>query len=198
MSFLNSLKKMLQGSDSNTKEEVHCKELIRLISFAQKTKTLMGGNYGIKVSYSRPNRDQNQYTSPIYAEFAFYDFEYIKFARDYALNSGQSDIGKRMVQHYYKCIAQEAGLTPNDWPYGVDAFDFGRMLTNSDPFGFTTLIPDQNNDDLFTMRINAGHATQNGILASRLIVQECLTHFPNLTVSKPIAIADRFFFTISI
>lgn len=199
MGFFSSVKKVFQGSSSTgQKEEVYCPELIRLIAFAQKTKPLAGGNYGIKVSYSAPNRSQSQYTSPIIAEFGFYDFDYIKFARDYAFSPRQSDTDKRMVQHYYQRITQEAGLSKEDWPYGMDVFDFGRMLTNSDPLNFTALIPDQNDDDIFTIRIKAGHAVQNGILASKLVIQECLTHFPNLAISKPTAIADRFFFTISI
>lgn len=199
MGLFNSIKKAFHGNATTSeKDSVHCNELIRFISFAQKTKPLMKGNYGIKVKYSRPKHEENKYTGDICAEFGFWDFNHIGFARDFALKASQSELNKRMVQIYYDSINKDAGLTPDDWPYRMDVYDFGRMLTNSDEFGLYSLIPDQYSDDIFTMKIKGGFASQNGALAYNLVEAECRKHFPNLNIKKTYANVDGFHFTISI
>jgi len=201
MNLIHSFKRLFQSGNSGNsgkKQDTHCEELLRFIAFAQKTKPLMGGNYGMTVSYSSPKRANNEFTADVFAEFGFYDFDYIKFARNYALKARTSDTAAKMVNLYYNNINKEAGLSRSDWPYGMDVYDFARMLTNSDSLGYSSLISDQYNEDIFKLKIKVGFATQNGIAAYKLIEQECRKYFPNLQYKKYFATADGFLFTIKI
>ena len=198
MGFFDSLKTIFQNGNNQADETTHCEELIRLITFAQKTKHLSGGNYGIYVSYSRPDHNKSEYTSKINAEYGFYDFDCITHAREFALEANASSLAANMVQLYYNKINTDANMTESDWPYGMDVYDFARMLTNRDEFGFYGLIPDQNNEDIFTMKVKVGFASQNGILACKLVKQECLKNFPSLVITDTYSNTDFFHFKINI
>lgn len=200
MGLFDSFKKMIRSdnSSSSAKQVVNCEELIQLISFTQKVKPLMGGNYGITVAYSQPDRRSNEYTAPVHAEFGFYDFNYIKFARNYALDAGRSDLAHQMVPFYYNSINKDAGITRDDWPYRMDVFDFARILTNRDPHPYISLIPDNNDEDIYKLRVVTGFTTQNGVLAYNLIEKECLSRFPNLKIQKQFVYPERFLFKISL
>lgn len=201
MGFLNSLGKIFpyKGIGSSEKNKaVRCDELIRLISFAQKTKPLMGGNYGITVTYDRPRYDRGEYVSRIKAEFGFYDFDCIRFAREYAIGAVQNEVTANMVRFYYDKICSEANLTPNDWPYKMDIYDFTRMIANTDQFGLYSLIPHASDEDIFTIRIWAGSSAESGVTVYKSIEKDILDHFPYLYITKGGISADRCMFHINI
>lgn len=155
------------------------KQLICFISFAKKIKPLTGGNYGIYISYDAPT--QNEYASRLYATLGFYDFNEIKFARKDAIDS--SSVAASMIQYYYENISERAGLNQQDWPYGIDAYDFADVLRGTFCESYFTLIPDDYNDDIFTFKVVGGIDSRNAAQVSNAVINVLKSQFPELQIS---------------
>lgn len=155
-------------------------QLIRFISFAKKIKPLTGGNYGIHISYDAPG--QNECISRLYATLGFYDFDEIRFAREYAIGSSGAPVN--MIQYYYKNISEQAGLTQQDWPYGIDQYDFVDVLRGTYCESYFTLIPDDYNDDIFTFKVVGGIDSRNAAQVSNAVINVLESQFPELQFSK--------------
>ena len=169
-----------KSSSSNLLEDTNkYKELIRFISFVKKTKPLMGGNYGIFITYEAPRA--GEYTSRLYATIGFCDFKEIQFAREYA--TGVSRAPGNMVHLYYKQICERAALKQQDWPYAIDEYDFARVLCG-DFYDYFTLIPDDNNDDIFEFRVAGGTDARNAVLVFNAVMNVLKAQFPELKISK--------------
>lgn len=161
-------------------ESSRYRELIRFIAFAKKIKPMLGGNYGIYVSYEAP--EKGQYTSRLYATFGFYDFNEIGFAREYAIGSSSAPVN--MVQHYYRDISNRVGLSEQDWPYGIDAYDFAEVLRGTYCESFFTLIPDESNEDIFKFSVVGGTDSRNAAQVSNVILGVLNDRFPELEITK--------------
>jgi len=141
---------------------------------------MLGGNYGICISYEAP--EKGQYTSRLYATFGFYDFDEIRFAREYAIGSSGAPVN--MIQYYYKNISEQAGLTQQDWPYGIDQYDFVDVLRGTYCESYFTLIPDDYNDDIFTFKVVGGIDSRNAAQVSNAVINVLKSQFPELQFSK--------------
>lgn len=172
------------GKKSNTtsisQDNQKFEQLICFISFAKRIKPLTGGNYGIYISYEAPG--QSEYTSRLYATLGFYDFDEIAFARKYAI--GSSSAPTNMIQYYYESISEQAGLNRQDWPYGIDAYDFADVLRGTFCESFFTLIPDEYNDDIFTFKVVGGIDSRNAVQVSNAVINVLKSNFPELQISK--------------
>lgn len=155
-------------------------QLIRFVSFAKKIKPLTGGNYGIYISYDAPG--QSEYISRLYATLGFYDFDEIRFAREFAI--GSSSAAVNMIQHYYNNISEQAGLNQQDWPYGIDAYGFADVLRGTYYESYFTLIPDEYNDDIFTFKVVGGIDSRNATQVSNAVMNVLKSQFPELQISK--------------
>lgn len=170
-----------KNNSTNLSQDIEkYKQLIRFITFAKRIKPLTGGNYGIYISYDTPG--QNEYTSRLYATLGFYDFDEIKFAREDAIGSSSAPVS--MVQYYYKKISEEAGLNQQDWPYGIDAYDFADVLRGTYCESYFTLIPDDYNDDIFKFKVVGGIDARNATQVSNVIINVLKSQFPELQISK--------------
>lgn len=180
MGLFNALFKKKSESINISQDVEKYKQLISFVSFAKKIKPLTGGNYGIFISYDAPG--QNEYTSRLYATFGFYDFNEIKFAREFAIGSSSAPVN--MVQHYYKIISEQAGLNQHDWPYGIDEYDFTEVLRGTFCESYFTLIPDDYNDDIFTFKVVGGIDSRNAAQVSDAVINVLKSQFPELQPSK--------------
>ena len=180
MGLFDSLFGKQENTASISQDIEKYKQLIRFISFAKKVKPLTGGNYGIFISYNAPG--QNEYTSRLYATFGFYDFNEIKFARKDAIGSHSAPVN--MIQYYYKRISEQAGLNQQDWPYGIDAYDFADVLRGTYCESYFTLIPDDYNDDIFTFKVVGGIDSRNATQVSNAVINILKLQFPELQFSK--------------
>lgn len=188
--------KLFKDNKAN-EQPLHCDELIRFIRFARKVKPLMGGNYGLNVTYTAPASGQS-YIGDIWMEFGFYDFDDLRFARDCALQAQSNPIMKSVAIKYYNDIAEKAQLESRDWPFGMDEYDFLRWITNTDTTGFYFLYPDQYNDDIFKMKIKGGIDSRNAIQVCNALMEECTRVYPGLNVKKTYADSKVSHFTITI
>lgn len=170
------------------------RELIRFVAFAKRIKPMLGGNYGIYISYEAP--EKGQYTSRLYATFGFYDFDEIRFAREYAI--GASSVSVNMVHHYYRDISNRADIKEQEWPYGIDAYDFAEVLRGTYCESFFTLIPDEYNDDIFKLQVVGGVDSRNALLVSNVMLNVLNERFPELKITKNHATPYSMGITISI
>lgn len=171
-----------KNKSSNRVQEIDkYRELIRFIAFCQKTKPLLGGNYDIFILYNAP--EKGQYSSRMYATFGFYDFDEIKFAREHAIRSS-AGIDAQMVQFYYKQISDHLELNQQDWPYGIDAYDFAEVLRGTFCESFFILIPDEFNDDIFQFKVVGGSDSRNAIQVCNVVLDVLKDRFPELHIVK--------------
>lgn len=180
MGLFNTLFGKKENTASFTQDIEKYMQLIRFISFSKKIKPLTGGNYGIYISYDAPG--QNEYTSRLYATLGFYDFDEIRFAREYAIGSNSAPVS--MIQYYYKRISEQAGLTQQDWPYGIDAYDFNDVLRGTYCESYFALIPDEYNNDIFKFKVVGGIDSRNAAQVSNAVINVLKLEFPELQVSK--------------
>ena len=172
-----------KDDSSNPSQDIKkYEQLIRFVSFVKKIKPLTGGNYGVIVSYDAP---QNGYSGRLYATFGFYDFNEIRFAREYAIGSSRAPVN--MVQAYYNSISKDAGLAQEDWPYGIDASDFEDVLRGTFCQSFFSLIPDDYDDDIFTFKVVGGIESRNATQVSNIVFNILKSKFPELHISKNFA-----------
>lgn len=180
MGLLNTLFGKKSEPVNLSQENDRYRELIRFITFTKKTKPMLGGNYGIYISYEAP--EKGQYTSRLYATFGFYDFDEIRFAREYAIGSSRAPVN--MVQHYYNDISSRSNLNQQDWPYGIDAYDFAEVLRGTYCESFFSLIPDDNNDDVFKFKVVGGTDSRNSVQVSNVVISILKERFPELEITK--------------
>lgn len=164
-------------------------ELIRFVSFAQKLAPLARGNYGIRIVYEF--RENSIGGNRLYATFGFYDFDEIRFAREFALE-GRTN----MVHHYYEDITQRAELDQKDWPYRIDAYDFSDVLCGK--YGdYFTVIPDSN-EDIYAFKIVGGFDSRNALQVSTIVSNLLKAQFPSLQIEKEYAHKDSMQITIKL
>ena len=180
MGLFDALRGKKNDSTNIAQDIERYKQLICFISFAKKIKPLTGGNYGIDISYDAPG--QNEYTSSLRVALGFYDFNEITFARQYAIGSSSAPVN--MVQHYYNTISEKAGLNRQDWPYGINAYDFADVLRGSYGESYFTLSPDNYDDDVFTFKLVGGIDSRNAIQVSNAVINVIKSQFPELQISK--------------
>lgn len=180
MGLLNALFGKKNDAIDLSKESEKFRELIGFVSFVRKTKPLTGGNYGIYISYNTPG--QNEYISNVYATFGFYDFNEIKYARDFAINSYNDSTN--MVHFYYKNISERAGLSREDWPYGIDEYDFREVLQGVFGKDRFIVIPDEYDADVFTFKVAGGFDTRNASQVSGSVFYVLKSYFPELQISQ--------------
>lgn len=197
MGFLDSFKQLLgnvSSSNCNNDDEMRYPELIRLVSFAQKVKPLMGGSHGIYVTYFSP--PSSEHKGGLWAEFNFYDFNYVYFAHKTAYET--YSMSERMVQHYYDLINKEAGITSSDWPYGIDKSNFIQIMRREYPGDSFSLIPNGCDASSAKFRVFCGATHDNARKVYKSVIQVCKTNFPNLTVDNVNAGDYSFYFKITI
>ena len=158
------------------------KQLICFIKFVKKVKPLMGGCYDMYISYTAPNRAQSEYSSRINASLGFYDFDEIRFAREYATKP--SSVSAMMIKNYYNQISERANLEQSDWPYSIDVYDFADFLRGSYCQDYFCLIPDDYNDDIFTFKVYGGIDSRSGVQVSKAVINVLKHSFPELEI-KP-------------
>lgn len=156
-------------------------ELVRFVAFAQNIAPLAKGNYGLRITYDEPKG--NELTSRVWATFGFYDFNEIEFARQFALDPSGREICSSMVHSYYKDICEKAGLEESDWPFGIDKFDFSRVLRD-EFYDLFKVIPDNNTDDTFTFKVACGTSGRNALIVYNEVANMLKTYFPKLQAKK--------------
>lgn len=156
------------------------RELLRFIAFSQKIKPLVGGNYGIFITYEAPR--QNEFASQLYATFGFYNFNHVKYARGFVNKSSQDST--MMAKFYYNEISKQADLCRQDWPYGIDACDFLNVLRGTFCQSYFILNPDDHDDDIFSFKVVGGVDFRNATQVSNAVINVLKTKFPTLQISK--------------
>lgn len=177
-----------RSSDDFEKYAESYKELIRFIRFAKKIKPLADVIFSMYVEYRAPEPNKGVYTSRVSASLNFCDFNEITFAREAALSS--SEVMRKLVPLYYRDISKAAGLSQNDWPFGIDEYDFERVLCGT--FGtseelFVELIPDEHFDDVFTFKVWGGVDSRNALQVYNTANNLLKSNFPELQITKNIA-----------
>lgn len=189
VSLVSAGKKWLNRKNMPTEgDKENYSELIRIISFIIKIAPLADFNFNLSITYE--HKDSQPGVSQLYVNYRFCDFNEIQFAREQALspfNPVNPDLSKMMVQHYYNDISKRAGLSQQDWPFAIDAEDFGWVFQGKYADDLFTVIPDQRCDDIFTLKMSGGDDSRNAQKVCTIVSNLLKEHFPDLPFGKAFA-----------